>query len=105
MSFDDVVARVEGADRSRPALLIHGHLDVVPARAADWRVDPFGGEELDGCLWGRGANCERHSRQPCKLDRQAARMMQRQADRATSIEVGRGERRGRARGRYPNMRW
>jgi acetylornithine deacetylase/succinyl-diaminopimelate desuccinylase-like protein len=50
-----VVARVEGADRSRPALLIHGHLDVVPARAADWRVDPFGGEELDGCLWGRGA--------------------------------------------------
>jgi acetylornithine deacetylase/succinyl-diaminopimelate desuccinylase-like protein len=50
-----VVARVAGADSSRPALLIHGHLDVVPARAQDWRVDPFAGEERDGCLWGRGA--------------------------------------------------
>src|SRR3954469_17083331 len=38
-----VVARVEGADRSRPALLVHGHLDVVPAQKADWQVDPFGG--------------------------------------------------------------
>ncbi len=50
-----VVTRVEGADRSRPALLIHGHLDVVPADAADWSVDPFAGEIRDGCLWGRGA--------------------------------------------------
>jgi acetylornithine deacetylase/succinyl-diaminopimelate desuccinylase-like protein len=50
-----VVARVAGEDRSRPALLIHGHLDVVPARAADWQLDPFAGEERDGCLWGRGA--------------------------------------------------
>jgi len=50
-----VVARVAGEDGSRPALLIHGHLDVVPANAADWRVDPFAGEITDDCLWGRGA--------------------------------------------------
>jgi acetylornithine deacetylase/succinyl-diaminopimelate desuccinylase-like protein len=50
-----LVARVEGKDRSRPALLIHGHLDVVPANAGDWRVDPFAGEIADGCVWGRGA--------------------------------------------------
>jgi acetylornithine deacetylase/succinyl-diaminopimelate desuccinylase-like protein len=50
-----VVARWEGADSSRPALLIHGHLDVVPAEASDWKVDPFAGEVTEGCLWGRGA--------------------------------------------------
>jgi acetylornithine deacetylase/succinyl-diaminopimelate desuccinylase-like protein len=50
-----VVARVEGRDRDRPALVVHGHLDVVPAIAADWTVDPFGGEIRDGLLWGRGA--------------------------------------------------
>ncbi|WP_395691972.1 M20/M25/M40 family metallo-hydrolase [Nocardioides sp.] len=36
-------------------LLLHGHLDVVPARAEDWQVDPFSGEVRDGYLWGRGA--------------------------------------------------
>ena len=50
-----VVARIEGTDSSRPALLIHGHLDVVPADAADWQVGPFSGEIADGCVWGRGA--------------------------------------------------
>ena len=50
-----LVARVEGNDRSRPALLIHGHLDVVPANALDWRRDPFAGEIADGSVWGRGA--------------------------------------------------
>ncbi|WP_043256520.1 M20/M25/M40 family metallo-hydrolase [Streptomyces sp. Tu6071] len=50
-----VVARVEGEDRSRPGLLIHGHTDVVPANAADWTHDPFSGEVADGCVWGRGA--------------------------------------------------
>ncbi|MET7614252.1 M20/M25/M40 family metallo-hydrolase [Streptomyces seoulensis] len=49
------VARIEGEDPSRPALLIHGHLDVVPANAADWTHDPFAGEVADGCVWGRGA--------------------------------------------------
>lgn len=49
------VARVEGEDPSRPALLIHGHTDVVPARAEDWTHHPFAGEITDGCLWGRGA--------------------------------------------------
>jgi acetylornithine deacetylase/succinyl-diaminopimelate desuccinylase-like protein len=51
-----VVARIEGSDRSRTdALLLHGHLDVVPARAEDWQVHPFSGEVVDGCVWGRGA--------------------------------------------------
>ncbi|TQN33203.1 acetylornithine deacetylase/succinyl-diaminopimelate desuccinylase-like protein [Haloactinospora alba] len=50
-----VVARVAGADPSRAPLLVHGHLDVVPADAADWTHAPFAGEIADGCLWGRGA--------------------------------------------------
>ena len=50
-----VVARWSGSDPSRPALLVHGHLDVVPADAGDWQVDPFAGEVRDDCLWGRGA--------------------------------------------------
>ena len=51
----NLVARIPGTDPGRPALLIHGHLDVVPANAADWRIDPFAGEVADGCVWGRGA--------------------------------------------------
>ncbi|MCA0335978.1 MAG: M20/M25/M40 family metallo-hydrolase [Actinobacteria bacterium] len=50
-----VAVRIAGADPDRPGLCVHGHLDVVPANAADWQVDPFGGVERDGCLWGRGA--------------------------------------------------
>jgi acetylornithine deacetylase/succinyl-diaminopimelate desuccinylase-like protein len=49
------IARIEGTDPSRPPLLIHGHLDVVPADKAEWTVDPFGGEVHDGFVWGRGA--------------------------------------------------
>lgn len=45
----------EGTDTSLPPLLVHGHLDVVPANAADWQVDPFAGEVTQGCVWGRGA--------------------------------------------------
>ncbi|MBI0379620.1 M20/M25/M40 family metallo-hydrolase [Streptomyces sp. NEAU-174] len=51
----NVVARIEGTDRSAPALLVHGHLDVVPAEPADWTVHPFSGEVRDGVVWGRGA--------------------------------------------------
>jgi acetylornithine deacetylase/succinyl-diaminopimelate desuccinylase-like protein len=51
----NVVARIPGADPSRPVLIVHGHLDVVPARAEDWRVHPFSAEVLDDCVWGRGA--------------------------------------------------
>ncbi|UQX05220.1 M20/M25/M40 family metallo-hydrolase [Streptomyces sp. RerS4] len=51
----NVVARIEGADPSADALLVHGHLDVVPAEPADWSVDPFSGEIRDGVVWGRGA--------------------------------------------------
>ncbi|MFS2241306.1 M20/M25/M40 family metallo-hydrolase [Microbacterium sp. OR16] len=51
----NVMARVPGRDPERPALVVHGHLDVVPAVAADWSVDPFEGVVRDGMLWGRGA--------------------------------------------------
>lgn len=51
----NVVARIEGTDPSADALLVHGHLDVVPAEAADWNVHPFSGEIRDGVVWGRGA--------------------------------------------------
>ena len=51
-----VVARLDGGDAARSeALLVHGHLDVVPADAADWTHDPFSGEIAEGCVWGRGA--------------------------------------------------
>lgn len=50
-----VVARVAGTDPSLPALVLHGHLDVVPADPANWSVDPFAGVVKDGMLWGRGA--------------------------------------------------
>ncbi|WP_193509627.1 M20/M25/M40 family metallo-hydrolase [Cryobacterium sp. BB736] len=50
-----LVARVEGRDSSKPALVVHGHTDVVPAQAEDWSVDPFEGVIKDGMLWGRGA--------------------------------------------------
>ena len=50
-----VFARLPGSDPARGALLIHGHLDVVPAEAADWSVHPFSGAVSDGYVWGRGA--------------------------------------------------
>ena len=50
-----VVARMEGSDPSLPALVVHGHLDVVPAAKEDWSVDPFAAEVRDGMIWGRGA--------------------------------------------------
>jgi acetylornithine deacetylase/succinyl-diaminopimelate desuccinylase-like protein len=51
----NVFTRLPGAQPSRGALLIHGHLDVVPAEAADWSVHPFSGAVEDGYVWGRGA--------------------------------------------------
>ena len=51
----NVFVRLPGADPARGALLIHGHLDVVPAEAADWSVHPFSGAVSDGYVWGRGA--------------------------------------------------
>ena len=50
-----LVLRIEGADTTAPALCLMGHLDVVPANPAGWRHDPFGGELIDGEVWGRGA--------------------------------------------------
>ena len=51
----NVMARVAGRNKDKPALVVHGHLDVVPAMADDWQVDPFAGIVQDGMLWGRGA--------------------------------------------------
>ncbi|MEU4670061.1 M20/M25/M40 family metallo-hydrolase [Amycolatopsis sp. NPDC023774] len=51
----NVIVRLAGADPSRGALLIHGHLDVVPADPAEWSVHPFSGAVQDGYVWGRGA--------------------------------------------------
>jgi acetylornithine deacetylase/succinyl-diaminopimelate desuccinylase-like protein len=51
----NVIARISGSDSTRPGLVLHGHIDVVPANAAEWSVDPFGGVIKDGMIWGRGA--------------------------------------------------
>jgi acetylornithine deacetylase/succinyl-diaminopimelate desuccinylase-like protein len=51
----NVIARLPGAEPQRGALLVHGHLDVVPADASEWSVHPFSGAVQDGYLWGRGA--------------------------------------------------
>ncbi|MEU8521794.1 M20/M25/M40 family metallo-hydrolase [Streptomyces sp. NBC_01216] len=51
----NVVARIAGTDPSADALLVHGHLDVVPAEPGDWTRHPFSGEIHDGAVWGRGA--------------------------------------------------
>jgi acetylornithine deacetylase/succinyl-diaminopimelate desuccinylase-like protein len=51
----NVIARIKGSNANRPGLVVHGHLDVVPANAADWSVDPFSAEMKDGYIWGRGA--------------------------------------------------
>lgn len=50
-----VVARIPGRNPDKPALVVHGHTDVVPADAVSWSVDPFGAEVRDGMIWGRGA--------------------------------------------------
>jgi acetylornithine deacetylase/succinyl-diaminopimelate desuccinylase-like protein len=52
---DNVFTRLPGADRDRGALLVHGHLDVVPADPSEWSVHPFSGALRDGYVWGRGA--------------------------------------------------
>ena len=51
----NVMARILGRDSSRPGLVVHGHLDVVPVNADDWSVNPFCGDIIDGFIWGRGA--------------------------------------------------
>lgn len=51
----NVVATIPGVNTERPGLVVHGHIDVVPASAEDWSVDPFSGEIRDGMIWGRGA--------------------------------------------------
>jgi acetylornithine deacetylase/succinyl-diaminopimelate desuccinylase-like protein len=50
-----LVARIEGRDPAAPTLVLLGHTDVVPANPDGWQRDPFGGELVDGVVWGRGA--------------------------------------------------
>lgn len=50
-----LVLRIPGSDPSAPALVVHGHLDVVPAIAQDWTHPPFAAEIDEGFIWGRGA--------------------------------------------------
>jgi acetylornithine deacetylase/succinyl-diaminopimelate desuccinylase-like protein len=50
-----LVAKIQGSDPSAPSLTLLAHTDVVPANADDWTHDPFGGELIDGTVWGRGA--------------------------------------------------
>jgi acetylornithine deacetylase/succinyl-diaminopimelate desuccinylase-like protein len=51
----NLITRIEGSDPSAPTLILMGHTDVVPVNPANWRHDPFGGELIDGEVWGRGA--------------------------------------------------
>lgn len=50
-----VFLRIPGTQPERPALVVHGHTDVVPAEASEWRYPPFSAELVDGIIWGRGA--------------------------------------------------
>jgi acetylornithine deacetylase/succinyl-diaminopimelate desuccinylase-like protein len=50
----NLVARLVGRGEA-PAILMHGHVDVIPARAEEWEHAPFAAEIIDGELWGRGA--------------------------------------------------
>ncbi len=50
-----VLTTVEGSDPSAPTVLLLGHLDVVPVNRDEWREDPFGGDLIEGEVWGRGA--------------------------------------------------
>ncbi|MBV9935607.1 MAG: M20/M25/M40 family metallo-hydrolase, partial [Actinobacteria bacterium] len=50
-----LVARIEGSDPEAPSLCLLGHTDVVPVNEERWANDPFGGELIDGFVWGRGA--------------------------------------------------
>jgi acetylornithine deacetylase/succinyl-diaminopimelate desuccinylase-like protein len=56
----NVIVRVNGTTPGLPALLVHGHLDVVPADPRDWTVPPLSGELIDGYVWGRGAVDMKH---------------------------------------------
>ena len=50
-----IVARIEGSDPTAPKLCLMGHTDVVPVSPSGWSRDPFGGDVVDGEIWGRGA--------------------------------------------------
>lgn len=51
-----IVAKIEGSDPNAPTLCLMGHTDVVPVNPSGWSQDPFGGELIDGEVWGCGAS-------------------------------------------------
>jgi acetylornithine deacetylase/succinyl-diaminopimelate desuccinylase-like protein len=53
-SHANLYARLKGNGSKKAIVLLH-HMDVVPATASQWSVDPFSGETKDGYIWGRGA--------------------------------------------------
>jgi acetylornithine deacetylase/succinyl-diaminopimelate desuccinylase-like protein len=50
-----LITEIRGTDPTAPTLCLLGHTDVVPVNPAGWTHDPFGGELIDGEVWGRGA--------------------------------------------------
>lgn len=52
---ESLLYRIPGTDPAAPSLMLMGHTDVVPVSPEKWSVDPFGGERIDGFIWGRGA--------------------------------------------------
>jgi acetylornithine deacetylase/succinyl-diaminopimelate desuccinylase-like protein len=50
-----LVARIAGTDMSKGALMLSSHTDVVPVERSGWTREPFSGEVIEGCIWGRGS--------------------------------------------------
>jgi acetylornithine deacetylase/succinyl-diaminopimelate desuccinylase-like protein len=50
-----IAARLRGTGKYRKSLVLLSHMDVVPADAKDWQLDPFSGTVKNGEIWGRGA--------------------------------------------------
>jgi putative selenium metabolism hydrolase len=52
--WGNVIGTIKGA-RPGPTIVFDGHMDVVPIRMPElWEHDPYGGEIIDGKIWGRG---------------------------------------------------
>jgi acetylornithine deacetylase/succinyl-diaminopimelate desuccinylase-like protein len=49
----NIISRLKGQDPR--GLILLSHIDVVPVEEDKWERDPFGGEVVDGQIWGRGA--------------------------------------------------
>ncbi len=50
----NLIARLPGRDRSKRALVLLNHMDVVPVDPVRWKFPPFGADIVQGTIWGRG---------------------------------------------------